>query len=295
MPVVKQADARLNEPIDKDAPPTIYGTTLKPEYSNAALNLSVDFVKQQCALLNKRLFWHPVTIFSTLMCGVLFLASQSHFPGHANHVTGWLYQYFLMNKKELMTFFLVIIISASSVISLLSKVTEIVFKRKSKLIVDTKGQIIYGVDLMKLAQGEIQDKTALENTEIIVYRDTPIALVSILENKTLSKPDSLVMGVSTIGARRVYLKSGILEDLIDWALIRTKNYQKEHPKYKHGKSMKLLIDVYSFEKDTKKTLARKGFSMIESYKLPENKFLASMFGIKKELWGIQFHFEAKKE
>lgn len=185
-------------------------------------------------------------------------------------------------------------ISASTFITLLSKITEMVFKRKSKLILDTNGQIIYGVDLKNLARGEKQDKTLLDNTQIIVYRDTPIAVVSVLENKPLSKKDSLVMGVSTIGCRRVYLKSGILEDLIDWALIRTKNHQKEHPQFKHGESMKLLVDVYSFETYTKKTLAKKGFSMIESYKLPENKFLAGMFGIKKELWGIQFHFEPKK-
>ena len=163
------------------------------------------------------------------------------------------------------------------------------------MILDSNGQIIYGVDLKRLASGEKQDKNLLENTEIIVYRNTPIAVVSVLENKSLSKKDSLVMGISTVGCRRVYLKSGILEDLLDWALIRTKNYQKEHPQFKHGESMKLLVDVYSFEYNTKQTLSKKGFSMIESYKLPENKFLAGLFGIKKELWGIQFHFEPKKD
>lgn len=292
---IKQIDAHLNDPIDEDAPPTIYGTSLKPEFANASLNLAVDFIKQQCALLNRHLFWHPLTVSTVISCGLLYLATQSNYPGHANHVTRWLYQFMLMNKKEMVTCVLVWAITGSTIITLLSKITEMVFKRKSKLILDTNGQIIYGIDLKKLASGEPQDENLLDNTEIIVYRDTPIAVVSVLENKPLSKKDALVMGVSTIGCRRVYLKSGSLEDLIDWALIRTKNYQKEHPQFKHGESMKLLVDVYSFENYTKKTLAKKGFSMIESYKLPENKFLATMFGIKKELWGIQFHFEPKKD
>lgn len=292
---LKQIDANLHQPIDQDAPPTIYGTNLKQEYSSAALNLSVDFVKQQCALINKHLFWHPITVSSVLTLGLTYLLSQSNYPSRTAHVTGWLYQYILMNRKELLTFVLVCAISASCIISLLSKITELVFKRKSQMILDSNGQIIYGVDLKRLASGEKQDKNLLENTEIIVYRNTPIAVVSVLENKSLSKKDSLVMGISTVGCRRVYLKSGILEDLLDWALIRTKNYQKEHPQFKHGESMKLLVDVYSFEYNTKQTLSKKGFSMIESYKLPENKFLAGLFGIKKELWGIQFHFEPKKD
>lgn len=292
---VKQVDAKLTEPLDSDAPPTIYGATLKPEFATAALNLSVDFVKQQSSLLNSYLIWHPVTSFSIFGCGLIYLISQSSYPGNAKHVTGWLYQYFLMNKKELFSFIIVCAMAGSLLLTFCAKLTESVFKKKSKAILETNGEIVYGIDLKKLASGEIQKSELAENTEIIVYRETPIAVVSILENKTLSKKDSLVMGISTMGCRRVYLKSGILEDLIDWALIRTKNYQKDHGQFKNGESMKLLVDVYSFETYTRETLKKKGFTLIESYKMPENKFLAGLFGVKKELWGVQFHFEPKKD
>lgn len=45
----------------------------------------------------------------------------------------------------------------------------------------------------------------------------------------------------------------------------------------------------------KKTLKSKGFSLIKAVKLEESRLLGGLFGVKKELWGVQFHFDSKKQ
>ncbi|SCV01918.1 LAMI_0G14576g1_1 [Lachancea mirantina] len=290
---VKQVDASLDKPIDKDAPPTIYGSKLKPEFASAALNLSVDFLRQQQSEANKYLLWNKTTLLGSFTCALLYLVSKSTFPRGSKSVSGFFVQYAYMNTKELITAGIVIVISSSVIFTLLSRVTENVFSKKIDAIVKTEGESVFDVNLNKLSADKVKGSEVLENTQIIVYRDTPIALAAIMENKHLSTEDSLVMGVTTIGARRVYLKSGVMEDLIDWALLRTKDLQ--YRKHGNGKSMKLLLDVCSFDKDLRDALKKKGFSPIKTFKYEESRVLNSLYGIRRELWGVQFRFEAHKK
>ncbi|SCU99810.1 LAME_0G05666g1_1 [Lachancea meyersii CBS 8951] len=292
---IKQVDASLNEPINKDAPPTIYGSHLTPEFASAALNLSVDFLKQQQSMANKYILWHPKTLSVVSFCAIIYLLPNISLPEKTRNASGFVVQFVLMNQAQLLTAGLVLLISTSVVFTLLSKVTENIFKSKVKKVVESEGSSIFGCQLEKLAKGTIKPTDKTKDTQIIVYRDTPIALVSVLENESISKSDSLVMGISSIGSRRVYAKSGIIEDLLDWALIRTKNIQNESDKFNTDKSMKLLVDAYSFDETLKQTLTKKGFSLIKSYKLPESRLLGGLFGVRRELWGVQFHYDTKKQ
>ncbi|SCU87728.1 LADA_0E05798g1_1 [Lachancea dasiensis] len=291
----KQIDASLNEPINKDAPPTIYGTNVKPELANAVLNLSVDFLKQQQALANGFVMWHPKTWISVLLAATLYLVSHATWPRNTRTVSGFVMQFVLMNQTVLLTFLIVVVLSTSMIFTLLSKFTEKMFQEKIDRVVQSDGDVVFDFGLTKLANGTLKDKSKLQNSQVIVYRETPIALVNIMENKAMSTKYSLVMGISTIGCRRVYIKSGIIEDLLDWALIRTKNIQNDSRQYQSDKPMKLLVDVYSFDKNLRETLAKKGFSLVKSYKLPESRLLGQIFGVRKELWGVQFHYDAKKQ
>ncbi|KAM3161655.1 Inorganic phosphate transporter PHO86 [Lachancea thermotolerans] len=292
--MVEQMDASLHEPINKDAPLTIYGSKLKPELATAALNLSIDFLKQQQSLANQHVMWHRKTLGTAFLCAFVYLAPRATFPKGSKSVMGTVVQFVLMNKVQLVYFAVVTILAASFIFTFLARFTEDLFKRKISQVVDTNGVAVFGVDLTELVKGNIKDKSKLDNTQVIVYRETPIALASVVENSLMSSNDALVMGVSTIGSRRVYLQSGIIEDLLDWALIRTKNIQKTG-KFEAGNSMKLLVEVYSFDKVMKKTLKSKGFSLIKAVKLEESRLLGGLFGVKKELWGVQFHFDSKKQ
>ncbi|CCH59491.1 hypothetical protein TBLA_0B06690 [Henningerozyma blattae CBS 6284] len=295
---IPQISASLDEPLDKDAPPTIYATELTPQLATASLNLSIEFLKQQQGLANKYLVFHPFTLFSVLACVFVYLLINTTFPSTivAHSATGYFYQLMLINSRTFVTAFIVFAISATSIFTFVSRFSETFFKSKISEITKSNGESVYGVNLALFKTGNVkptskESKNFQKNTHVIMYRATPISIISISENKIISNPHSLVMNISTMGSRKVYIPSGILEDLVDWALIRTKEIaQKE----KYGSSMKVLINVYSFDTVLKSCLRKKGFSLIQSGKLQENRILGGLFGVQSELWGVQFHYEPAK-
>ncbi|QLG74746.1 hypothetical protein HG535_0H00710 [Zygotorulaspora mrakii] len=291
-----QVDASLDQPLDVDAPPTIYGTKVKPELCSAAMNLAMDSVKQQQSLSNKFMIKHPFTGFILLIATVIYLAPRIILPRNikSGSITGFLYQLVHFNVYNFGTALAIVSLTGMCLFTVYSRISEFFFKTKLSEITDNSGEKIFGVDLRKLAT---KDKKALsskqnDNTYIIIYREAPIALISIKENDTLSSKEALVVSISTVGCRKVYIKSGIMEDLLDWAMLRTKTINKEG---NYGQSMKLLISVYSFETDLKHILKRKGFTLVQSTKSVESRLLGGLFGARKELWGIQFHFEPAKQ
>ena len=290
---IPQVDASLDKPLDADSPPTIYGTALTPELATASLNLSIDFMKQQQATANKFLLFHPFTLFAISMFLVTYWALNLVYPGSipSTSVAGYLFQFVIVNKKYIGSGLLFTVILTSFVFTILSRVTDSYFRRKIAEITDSKGEVVFGVNLQNLVQSlnkkESQPPQS-KNTHIVVYRETPISLITINENKALSSPDSLVMAISSIGSRKVYLNSGILEDLLDWAMIRTRAIAKEG---KYDDSMKMLLAVYSFDQDMKNVLKSKGFKMLQSVSVKDNRILGGLFGVKTELWGVQFRIE----
>ncbi|SMN18024.1 similar to Saccharomyces cerevisiae YJL117W PHO86 Endoplasmic reticulum (ER) resident protein required for ER exit of the high-affinity phosphate transporter Pho84p [Maudiozyma saulgeensis] len=294
---VKQIDASLDKPLDADAPPTIYQTKLTPELASAALNLSVDFLKQQQSLCNYYLIKSPIVIIVDLLFLIIYLGPRLNYPPLKNSndsmvltfnsVSGYLYHIYMMNKFTFLSAALFTVMLTSFVFTLVSRLSDTFFKTKIDQIVKGDGEIIFGFKLPEIIKINKDTPNLPENTNIVVYRNTPIALVSVSENQVLSTPDSLTMTISAIGCRRVYVKSGILEDLLDWTMIRTKAIGSG--KNKLDKSMKVLIEIYSFDDAMKKILTKKGYSCISVGKAQENRLLSGLFGVKKELWGVQFH------
>ncbi|CCE61992.1 hypothetical protein TPHA_0B03200 [Tetrapisispora phaffii CBS 4417] len=292
---IPQIDASLDKPLNVDAPPTIYGTTLKPEFATAAINLAIDFIKRSQSIANQYLLFHPLTLFTISLFLVTYWAINLVFPTNitATSVSGYLYQFAVVNKHALGSGLLFTVILTSFVFTLLSRVTDTYFKSKINEITEANGETVFGVNLKNLIVKDSEEGKSkqLQNTHIVVYRETPIALVTVSENKALSSPESLVIAISSIGCRKVYTKSGILEDLLDWTMIRTRSIAKEG---NYGNSMKILYAVYSFDKDTKQVLKSKGFKLIQAVKVQDNRILGGLFGLKTELWGVQFRIEQDK-
>lgn len=161
-------------------------------------------------------------------------------------------------------------------------------------IVNCNALTIFNTDLQKLRNNtEEEDEETLNNTHIIVYRNTPIALISISKNNALSKKnESLTMNINCLGARKVYLPSGVVHDMIDWAMIRTKALCSATGE--KVDSLRLIVEVFSFDEKMKQILRRKGFVFVQSGKIMENRLLGGLFGVKKELWGCQFRFNNAK-
>lgn len=293
---VEQVDASLDEPINVEAPPTIYGTTIKPELATAALNLSIDFIKQQQSLANGGMIHHYITKVVLTVVALIYLVPRITIPRNlsAGSVSGFLYQFFLFNRYPVASGIAIISIAFVCLLTTYSRISETFFKSRINKVADERGASIFGVDLRELMTKDkkVVADPQIKNTYVVVYRETPIALISLSQNKALSSKESLVMSVSTVGCRKVYLKSGIIEDMLDWAMLRTRALAKEK---NHGDSMKLLADVYSFDDHMKRTLKAKGFSPVAGAKIKESRLLGGLFGFRKELWGVQFHVEQPKK
>ena len=289
IPRIKQVDAALNKPLDTDSPPTIFQTTLTPEYATAALNLSVDFIKQKQSLTNKYLLLHPFVLILVSLIILIIMIPRLSYPHGFKSVSQWLYHLFLLNKTHFFTMLITSTMLISVVFTLLSRLVENVYKTEIDKIVKSNGLPLFNIELNQLAQQKINDETLLQNTNIIVYRNTPIALISVSESHVLSNDTSICVTINTIGCRKVYVKSGILGDLIDWAMIRTERIN-------NGKkpSCRLIIEIESVDYELRKTLMAKGFKCFSRQKLRASRILGGLFGIKKELWGVQFHMGSKK-
>lgn len=292
IPSIPQVDANLSKPIDSDAPPTIFQTTLKPEYATAALNLSVDFIKQRQSLANKYVLWHPFVLSSIMLIISIIWIPRLTFPHGFHSLTQWFYHLFLLNKTQIVT----IIVTASMLISLvftsLARLVETTYKSQISSIIKQNGETLFNIELNTLAQDKVESnqRPDLENTNIIVYRNTPIALISINESSILSNEESITMTITTLGCRKVYLKSGLLGDLIDWAMIRTETLNKGKKPH-----CKLIIEIESVDTVLRSVLVSKGFKCFSRTRLDTNRILGGLFGIKKELWGVQFHIKGKKK
>lgn len=291
MPRLEQVDAKLHEPLDKDAPPTIFQTSLSPKYANAVLNLSIDFLKQQQSLTNKYLVRHPYLL---TLIGLLFFiitVPNLQFPKTFNSLTQWSYHLIMLNKRHSFTVLIIMAIIISLSFTFVSRIVEYFFKSKIDQILKENGANIFGIDLTQIDKKNKDTDKIIENTNIIIYRNTPIALISISESIGLSDLKSMSMIINTIGCRKVYLRSGILDDLIDWAMIRCKKVRDQGKFTKKLESLRLFIEVYSFDNFLKETLVRKGFQLISKQNLKENRILGGLFGIKKELYAVQFRID----
>lgn len=291
---VEQVDASLDKPLNADAPPTIYQTAIKPTLASAALNLAVDFLKQQQSLCNSHLIRSPLIALVDILFLVIYLAPRLEYPPlrinsvtSVSSVSAYLVHMWGPNKMTLMSAGLFTVMITSVVFTLVSRLSDTFFRTKIEDIVDSNGDVVFGFKLNDIVRKGKEDPECMRNTNIVVYRETPIALISVSENNVLSTPDSLVVTVNAVGCRRVYVKSGILEDLLDWAMVRTKQIGARVGKT--DSSMKLLIEIYSFDKGMKEVLRKKGFSLISVGKAQENRLLSGLFGVKRELWGVQFH------
>lgn len=282
--MVKQKEIRLDQPIDHNAPPTIYGTKLTPSLSNAALNLTIDFIRQKQSQANTKIMTHPYSALIIVTVASLF--------GYWK--VGWIYEaggwdLVKQSRDEIFSIVVFVTMFSSILFTVLTRTTDFIKTTSEDLVNDNEG--IFGVELKTFASlnensNDKKTKNLLskgDNTQIIIYRDTPIAVLSLIPKPELSNEGKFVTKITGCGVRKVYYKSGIIEDLIDWAIYRSNSLNV-------GKAEKIivLIDVMSTDLDLKKKLALKNFKFVEkSYY--NNSNVLKLFGIYNEVWGLNLN------
>ncbi|KAH3684697.1 hypothetical protein WICPIJ_004332 [Wickerhamomyces pijperi] len=293
----QQKDANLDSSLDEKAPPTLYFSKLTPDLANAALNLAVDFGRRSQAPAIKAIATHPISISTIVVAVAIFGYIQL---GEFYRIGG------LSLIKGNLDQFVVVLIFATGLTSFFFMMgtyfTNIIRENADAIAKDTTPA--FGLDLTRLAMINPENKkldkeskeilAQAENTNIALYRETPIALVSISPVTNLSDKSKFATKICGLGIRKVYQKSGILEDLIKWALVRSNELNA-------GKSEQLLvlIDVLSTDAETKAVLKKMKFQHITTNDVDTtdkiSNFGLNTFGVSLQVWGVALNVKSLKE
>ena len=304
-----QVEIDLSKPLDKDAPPTIYSTPLKPEYATAAMNLSVDFLRQDESLANKYVFWHPFCWSIVFLMMAIQCKRSIVLPPAFINVFQYYHAFYETNKKKLLTLLILFCISLTLASQFLTRFVKMYYLKKVCEIEDGKGENIFQLNLQKLANVDrnlTKDLKTLNNCNIIFYRDSPIALTAIdttglfdttttttatpskdgekAEPASSSKEN--VVLIKTLGCRKVYLDSGLLEDLLQWTILRTKDLLSSG-EVTGPSSAKIVAEVYFYNLPLKKALTKCDFKLEKSEKIQNNFILGSLLGFEKQTYSYE--------
>lgn len=276
-----QKDVNLNEPLSTKVPPTLGKTSLTPELSQAALILHGDYYSQLQGKCNRYVFWH---IFST----TFLIISTSIFTYYR------LYDYISVSESigEFVSFFwknrdfqfqvmgiLPWLVCVFGIVGIVAHFASDVFKDISvKLPQSNYMEKIFGFNLKeyaKLSESALlkqnrklssKDSILLKNganTHIIMYRDSPIAIITLKPLIDESSESNLVIKITGLHIRKAFAKVDFDVLLLEWSYERARELLKEYKPNKNAK-LTLLVDAFSFDKELIKTLESQSFQKISS-------------------------------
>ncbi|ODV72997.1 Pho86p CYBJADRAFT_95059 [Cyberlindnera jadinii NRRL Y-1542] len=275
---MSQAPTHLQGLMDEDAPPTIHTSSLTPELCEAALNLTIDFQRQKQSVANAAIMKHPITVGTI----VSIIAAVSYWK------LGWIYKRggFALIKDSLEEVVGVVVLCTmviSTLLTVITRPTDVIKQRADRIVDESKP--VFGVDLKEFAASrskKFSQETAskADNTKVVIYRDTPIAVISLIDIPEMTNDEKFVTRITGAGVRKVYWKSGIIEDLIDFAVSRSGQLN-------NSKAPKILVlfEVLSTDAELKKVLIAKKFQKIESRPINDSKLL-KLFGVHYEIYGL---------
>ncbi len=292
MPTRGQINARLREPLPVEEIPKLDIKYVDPSYSEAVVNLQMDYILSRKALLNRRLFSSPLTLALLIAwLGVIYhLRLQDYFSSF-NFRNGVLEGLQVLVKstqfrsdifESLAMFGLFVSIEWT----VLNRSTRF-WKEKSKSVPDHQ-QEYFGTDMGEYAS--LTDKNKLSKEEKkqtermkqdsvnIVYRRTPIAF--IIKQEEQRTDDTLTYRITGMGIRRVYISAGVLEDLLTYVI-------RGLHKIEGFKSVKCLLDIYSFESYEKGIVEGLGFKLVEKESFQDDLLLSRVFGVKKQTYAYE--------
>lgn len=308
-----QLEVDYSKPIDKDAPSTIQSVPLEHEYGQAAMTLALDSLKQTESLGNKYIFWHPFLGIALIVILSLFLKKYPlvHLQKiQEESIFNYVLKNLSKNSENLVNGSLFITFAVILIFKVLANINSHYFSNVIQSIQGQDGEQIFGVNIKDyiLNKKLIEDRIILKNnSNLIIYRNVPIAL-SVLETPVSDIKDAdedvvelkNTATITALSCRRVYLKSGILEDLINWSKKRCldlnesiyskKNVVKGQTICEESLIEKLQYKTYSYEYHLEKLMLDNGFKLVKIEKLDTNVnklvVVLNLLGIRIKTWEI---------
>lgn len=302
--MVKQVQLNLNVPLDVDAQATLSQTKLLPQFATASAILHGDYYTQQQSKLNRYILRHYatktlfiVTVGTTLIYKVwdYIMVSTSVYEFLQYSIT----KDFIF---EVIGSFPSLMAVAGMIAVLIYFISDDLKDVSKKLIVDNYIGDIFGFNIVEFAKLDKDDKTLSatslkllengDNTHLLIYRNSPIAIVTIVPN---FENDRYIVKISGLHVRKVFAKVDFEEMLLEWSILRARKVLQDYLNSKKinlsNQTLEIQIDCYSWDKKFSNLLNHYEFIKIdETCKLNPFAFsevpawqstISDIFNIKK--------------
>lgn len=273
--MVYHPDLDLHKPLDREVPATIRRSPLRPRLALSALTLHGDFYRQLQSKTNARIFWHPATqIFM-----VLVLAATVVYQFYDLWVVLDTWAEFgdlVLHNKYLVTAVFPSLIFVAGTVGLTSfLLTDEIREISDKLGGDAYQQRLFLFPLKVYANSSPKDldnkasadflESASASTELIEYRESPIAVVTVVPLSEKSTKDTFYAQITGFHVRKAYKEAGLQNDLLDIAVEKTRAlaaaYVKKNKLKKKAPRTVLLCDAYSVDELNRPVLEKRGFEL----------------------------------
>ncbi|GBL49122.1 hypothetical_protein [Candidozyma auris] len=307
--MVYQQDLDLHKPLNKDLPPNIRRTQLSPRLALSALTLHGDLYRQLQSRCNASIFWHPVTqLFMQTVLGLTLLYQYSELWEISD--TWGEFATLVWNNKYLVTSMFPSLIFVAGMVGLVSfLLTDELRTVSDRLAGDAYQSRLFKFPLKIFANANGKEyelnttadfmNNASESTELIEYRESPVAVVTVIPLPDESSRDVFYAKISGLHVRKSYAKAGLQNDLLDIAIEKAKKlalrYIKDNNIKKKNIKTVLLCDAYTFDSINKPIIEQKGFeeksrsTQLDPFavdKKPENFLYLIPDSLVKKFFGI---------
>ncbi|KAK6454464.1 inorganic phosphate transporter Pho86 [Scheffersomyces xylosifermentans] len=299
-----QKEVNLNEPLDSNALPKLVKKNLTPDYTQAALSLHGDNYRQLQSKLNRYLFWHPYTlsVYLTVIPATFVYQTWDYILISDDIIE---YLLFFIKSNDFRFQVLSVFPAIASVMAIIG-VTAYFLSDELKVVSDkmiTEGYAteIFGFNVHQYSKLPADLETAKDiqlynqgaNTQMIIYRDSPIAICTLNPDFENATNDKLTIRISGLHVRKVFSKVDFESLLLDWSIFRSREIFQAYAKSKgikdvNNKKVSLLIDEMSFNDNIDLVLRMKGFVVVNETKEinPFKNVLNSFQTLVHEVFGI---------
>jgi hypothetical protein len=272
--MVEQIPLNLNVPLDVNSESTLSKTPLTPQLATASTVLVGDYYVQQQGKLNKYILLHRITVSISVVLVTSIMTYKIWDYIAVSDSIGEFLRFFLVRDFifEIVSS-LPVLLFISAIIGIVSYLISDDLKEVSKkLIKDNYVGDIFGFDLVKLAkidkdaklsQNDVEILKQGENTLMLVYRNSPIAIASVVEAPS-EDPSTFVVKITGLHVRKVFEKVEFDQLLLDWCISRSYHLFKEYAKSKKIENtsdvkIQILIDAYNWDEKYVKTIVKNKF------------------------------------
>lgn len=269
--MVQQKEVDLNKPLDADAEPVISRVPLEPELSTVALTLHGDIYRQAQGKTNRQIVWHPLTqayVFAVFAISTFYVFKDIV---EISDSVGEFFGLVLHNKYVLTRYFPAMIFVAGTVGLVSFTITDEYRVITDKLATDSYLAQIFRFPLKIYANAQPSDmnsafvESASQSTDLIEYRNSPIAIVTVVPLPDKSNTDTFHAKITGLHVKKAYRTAGLEEDLLAYAKEKARalcnRYVADNNIPTKNIRIVLTADAYSADKNLTTLYEKDGFSV----------------------------------